>query len=167
MFRHAEKAARGGLAGGREESRKAVAPSLRFGFGLISAGSLTLAGSVARNRFQRWWRKDPVELERRRRLDINKRGRITEGQIGDVVQAETAGRNSWLAIYSYQVAGVSYEASQDLTALPEVAAVALFLCGSTVSVKYDPRRPGNSIIACEEWSGLGDVDWALRFGRGS
>jgi len=133
----------------------------------MSAGSLALAGIVTRTRLPHWWRKDPAELERRRRLEVNKRGRITAGRIGELLQAETAGRKSWLVIYSYELAGVSYEAAQDLTALPEVAAVALFLSGSTASVKYDPERPGNSIIACEEWSGLGDVDWPLRFGNRS
>ena len=60
-----------------------------------------------------------------------------------------------LVSYSYEVAGVTYEAAQDVTALPGIAAMARFLPGQTASVKYDPKRPANSIIACEEWSGLG------------
>ena len=39
-------------------------------------------------------------------------------------------------------------------ALPEIAARARVSAGCAASVKYDPKRPGNSIIACEEWSGL-------------
>jgi hypothetical protein len=58
-----------------------------------------------------------------------------------------------LVSYAYEVAGVTYEAAQDVTALPEIAAMARFLSGQTASVKYDPKRPANSIIACEEWSG--------------
>jgi hypothetical protein len=110
---------------------------------------------MARARFLRWRRKDPAELERLRRLDINKRGRISAGRIVDLVEAETAGLKSWLVFYSYEVAGVTYEAAQDLTALPEIVAMVQFLSGRTASVKYDPKRPANSIIACEEWSGLG------------
>jgi hypothetical protein len=117
---------------------------------------------MARVKFLRWRRKDPAELERLRRLDVNRRGRISSARIGDLLQGEAAGLKSWLVVYSYEVAGVSYEAAQDLTTLPEIAAIALFLSGSTASVKYDPGRPANSIIACEEWSGLGDVDWTLR-----
>ena len=117
---------------------------------------------MARIKFLRWRRKDPAELERLRRLDVNRRGRISSGRIGDLLEGESAGLKSWLVVYSYEVAGVSYEAAQDLTTLPEVAAIALFLSGSTASVKYDPERPANSIVACEEWSGLGDVDWTLR-----
>jgi hypothetical protein len=117
---------------------------------------------MARVKFLRWRRKDPAELERLRRLDVNRRGRISSGRIGDLLEGESAGLKSWLVVYSYEVAGVSYEAAQDLTTLPEIAAIALFLSGSTASVKYDPERPANSIIACEEWSGLGDVDWTSR-----
>jgi hypothetical protein len=117
---------------------------------------------MAHVKFLRWRRKDPAELERLRRLDVNRRGRIISGRIGDLLEGESAGLKSWLVIYSYEVAGVSYEAAQDLTTLPEVAAIALFLSGSTASVKYDPEQPANSIIACEGWSGLGDVNWTSR-----
>jgi hypothetical protein len=106
-------------------------------------------------RLLRWRRKDPAELERLRRLDINKRGRISAGRILDLVEPETAGSKPRLVVYSYEVAGVTYEAAQDVTALPEVSAMAHFLAGQIASVKYDPKRPANSIIACEEWSGLG------------
>ena len=110
---------------------------------------------MARAWFLPWRRKDPAELERLRRLDVNKRGRISVGRVVDLLEAETAGLRSSLLIYSYEVAGVTYEAAQDVTTLPEFAAVARFLSGRTASVKYDPKRPANSIIACEEWSGLG------------
>ena len=129
-------------------------PSLRLVFGLMSAGVLELGRRMASVRFLGWRRKDPAELERLRRLDVNKRGRISVGRIVDLVEAETAGLKSSLVVYSYEVAGVTYEAAQDVTALPEIAAIAKFLPDRTTSVKYDPKRPVNSIIACEEWSGL-------------
>jgi hypothetical protein len=124
----------------------------------MSAGALALGGRMAYARFLAWRRKDPAELERLRRLDINKRGRISAGRVVDLAEAETAGLKSLLVIYSYEVAGVTYEAAQDVTALPEIAAIAQFLPGRTASVKYDPKRPTNSIIVCEEWSGLGTRD---------
>jgi hypothetical protein len=110
---------------------------------------------MARAVFLRWRRKDPAELEKLRRLDVNRRGRIRAGRVVDLVEAETAGSKTPLVIYTYEVAGVTYEAAQDVSALPEIAARARFFTGRTASVKYDPKRPGNSIIACEEWSGLG------------
>ena len=109
---------------------------------------------MARARFLRWRRKDAAELERLRRLDINRRGRISAGRIVDLVEPQTAGAKSPLVGYSYEVAGVTYEAAQDVTALPEIAALAQFLSGQTASVKYDPKRPANSIVACEHWSGI-------------
>jgi len=132
-----------------------VSPSIRLAFGFMSARARALGGRIARSWFLRWRRKDPAELERLRRLDINRRGRISAGRIVDYLEAEAAGSGSSLVIYSYEVAGVTYEAAQDVTALPEIATLARFLSGRTASVKYDPKRPGNSIIACEEWNGLG------------
>jgi len=109
---------------------------------------------MARAVFLRWRRKDPAELEKLRRLSVNKCGRIIAGRVVDLVEAETAGPKSSLVVYSYEVAGVTYEAAQDVSALPEIVARARVYTGRTASVKYDPKRPGNSIIACEEWSGL-------------
>jgi hypothetical protein len=109
---------------------------------------------MARARFLRWRRKDPAELERLRRLDINRRGRISAGRFVDLVEPQTAEAKSALVGYSYEVAGVTYEVAQDVTALPEIAALAQFLSGQTASVKYDPKRPANSIVACEHWSGI-------------
>jgi len=120
----------------------------------MSARARGLGARVARVRFLLWRRKDPAELERMRRLDVNKRGRIGAGRVVDLVETETAGSKSRLVVYSYEVAGVTYEAAQDVSTLPEIAAIAHLASGRTASVKFDPKRPGNSIIACEEWSGL-------------
>ena len=122
--------------------------------GLVSIGARALGGRVACARFLRWRRRDPAELERLRRLDVNRHGRISTGRIVDLVEPETAGSKPRLVTYTYEVAGVTYEAVQDFTALPEITAVAQFFSGQTTSVKYDPKRPANSIIACEHWSGL-------------
>ena len=113
-----------------------------------------LGRKVAYVVFLRWRRKDPAEIEKLRRLNVNKRGRIAAGKVVDFLEAETAESQSSLLVYSYEVAGVTYEAAQDVSALPGIAARARVYSGRTASVKYDPKRPGNSIIACEEWSGL-------------
>jgi hypothetical protein len=59
-----------------------------------------------------------------------------------------------LLIYTYDVAGVSYEASQDVTHLRQF--IDLYSCrlGLPASVKYDPHNPGDSIVISEKWSGL-------------
>lgn len=98
-------------------------------------------------------RKTPEELERQRRLDVNRRGRITSGRIVDFVEPEAA-PGTRLVVYKYEFAGVTYEAAQDLSALPSVLALARHATDRVVSVKYDPKIPTNSIIACEDWCGV-------------
>ena len=59
-----------------------------------------------------------------------------------------------LIMYSYTVAGVQYSASQNVLALQSlVPGDAAALLGPT-GVKFDPRNPANSIVVCEQWSGL-------------
>jgi hypothetical protein len=106
--------------------------------------------------FSRWRRRSPEERERLRRLDVNRRGRITAGQVTDLLEhpsGEKSGRRARLIVYKYEVAGVTYEAAQDVSSLPE-AGCWRGAAGQTASVKYDPRHPTNSIIACEEWYGI-------------
>ena len=113
-----------------------------------------IAARLALTRVSRWRRKDPEELERTRRMEVNRWGRITAGHIVDLIQPEPAARAAPLLVYQYEVAGVTYEASQEVTSLPGVASLTRSLVGQTASVKYDPKKPTNSIIACEEWSGV-------------
>jgi hypothetical protein len=88
----------------------------------------------------------PEELERRRRLAIYRGGKMGDGEIVDVEAASI--------VYSYSVAGVGYTASQDVTGLEgKLPADKMAIIGS-VSIKFDPRNPANSIVLCEEWSGL-------------
>lgn len=125
---------------------------------LTAAGSSTASVLAvwAYRRLLRWRRKDPNELERLRRLDVNRRGRITSAEIVNFFEPESAAAGtgrSCVVVYKYEVAGVSYEVSQDVSALSGIS-LGDMLASPTASVKYDPRTPTNSIIACEEWSGF-------------
>jgi hypothetical protein len=100
-------------------------------------------------------RKTPEDRERERRQRISEHGRITDGNILDVQEIELNGRGSaQMLLYQYDVAGVSYEASQDITYLRHK--VDLYSCrlGLATSVRYDPQNPGDSIVVSEGWSGL-------------
>ena len=55
---------------------------------------------------------------------------------------------------SYDVGGVSYEASQDVSHLGQHIDLHTSQLGLPASVKYDPHNPGNSIVIAEGWSGL-------------
>jgi len=96
-------------------------------------------------------------MERLRRLDVNRRGRITAGRVTDLVEQpseRTRGPLARLIVYKYEVAGVTYEAAQDVSSLPDAGWDSRGVADQTASVKFDPKRPTNSIIACEEWHGI-------------
>jgi hypothetical protein len=94
-----------------------------------------------------------VELERRTWL--NTVGRITDGTVIDVQEiAIDANRPATMLIYQYDVAGVSYEASQDVTYLRQWINLHSCRLGLPTSVKYDSRNPGNSMVIAEGWMGL-------------
>ncbi|MGA2964707.1 MAG: hypothetical protein ABSD64_00735 [Terriglobales bacterium] len=96
---------------------------------------------------------DEVELERRTWL--NTVGRITDGTVIDVQEiAKDTARPATMLIYQYDVAGVSYEASQDVTYLRQWLNLHSCRLGLPTSVKYDARNPGNSMVIAEGWVGL-------------
>lgn len=99
-------------------------------------------------------KKTAAEIERIRRLEVNHRGRIVPGQIVELIEPEPAKPGPRLVVYKYEVAGVTYEAAQDVTALPDVISLLRRSPALLVSVKYYPGKPTNSIVACEEWSGV-------------
>ncbi|MGO9271252.1 MAG: hypothetical protein ACLQOO_13515 [Terriglobia bacterium] len=124
---------------------------------LLAAGVDTVGLAPLWSRLLRWRRKSPEEVERLRRLDVNRRGRITTGHVTDLVEQPSACKGERLArliLYKYEVAGVTYEAAQDVSSLPDAAWDSRGVADQTASVKYDPKRPTNSIIACEEWHGI-------------
>lgn len=129
-------------------------PSTRLTLTLAASAAGVFVSALILTRVRRWRRRSPEELERLRRLDVNRRGRITTGQIVDLIEPEPGNPGPYLALYKYEITGVTYEVAQDITALPAVWGLARRKIGRTVSVKYDTRVPSNSILACEEWSGV-------------
>jgi len=99
--------------------------------------------------------KSPEELERKRREWLDSVGRITDGTVIDVQElAFDNQRSSTMLIYQYDVAGVSYEASQDITYLRQWVNLHSCRLGVPTSVRYDPQNPGNSLGVSERWMGL-------------
>jgi hypothetical protein len=125
-----------------------------LGIAAAGAAAIAVAGAWGWRIARRWRRKSPEEIERLRRLAVNACGRIIPGRIAELAEPVPNGPTGPILLYEYEVAGVTYEAAQDLSTLPEVAAAAPFLPGQTASVKYDPRQPTNSILACEVWCGI-------------
>jgi hypothetical protein len=125
-----------------------------LGIAVAGTAAIALAGVWAWRMVRRWRRKSPEEIERRRRLEVNACGRIGWGRILELVEPKPDAPAGPTLLYEYEVAGVTYEAAQNLNALPEIAAAAPFLPGQTTNVKYDPKQPTNSILACEAWCGI-------------
>ncbi len=99
--------------------------------------------------------KTAEELERERRVWLSSIGRITDGTVIDVQEVSPEGqRAATMLIYQYDVAGVSYEASQDVTYLRQWINLHSCRLGVPTSVKYDSRNPGNSMVISENWVGL-------------
>ena len=91
-------------------------------------------------------RKSPQERERLRRLAVNRYGRMGDAMI-------TEARDG-IVYYSYSIRGVEYEASQDISALTDRINVDLETLIGPVTLKFMSRNPFNSIVLCEEWSGI-------------
>jgi hypothetical protein len=120
-----------------------------FAFGAVAA----IVGYALLSRRNK---KPEEQVERERRAQLTLGGRIIDGNVIDVLELEDdeSGRQMILLIYTYDVAGVTYEASQDVTHLRQF--IDLYSCrlGLPASVKYDPHNPGDSIVISETWSGL-------------
>lgn len=127
--------------------------SLRYYPIVVIGASAALLGYAVLSRKSK---KTPEQLEHERRTDLTQGGRIIDGNIIDVHELEDdeTGRQMILLVYSYDVAGVTYEASQDVTHLRQF--IDLYSCrlGLPASVRYDPHNPGDSIVISETWSGL-------------
>lgn len=128
----------------------------RYGWAAAAMAGVAVVAVAAG--WRRWRRRpDAAELERLRRSRVNQVGRLTGGEIVDIVddlapsQGGTAPR---VLVYRYKVRGVEYEASQDITLWLGQARPAACLPGLPAEIKFDPANPGNSIVWCETWSGL-------------
>jgi hypothetical protein len=123
-------------------------PDFSAGFPSIPAvlALALVALSVVMLVLRRRNRPKPDEMERRRRLAIQAGGKMGDGEIIDV--------NGSSLVYSYSVAGVNYTAAQDAKELRAMLPEDPMSLIGPVSLKFDPRNPANSIVLCEQWSGL-------------
>ena len=91
-------------------------------------------------------RGTPEKRERKRRLRVHR-----EGRIGDALITESSEDTLY---YTYSIRGVQYTASQDVSELRDRLPVEPERLIGHVSLKYAMNNPANSILICEEWSGL-------------
>ena len=131
-------------------SSVSMIPLTAFTFSLGALGVAAVSYALLRRK-----PKTPDELERKRRVFLTEVGRITDGTVIDVQElASETNRPATMLIYQYDVAGVSYEASQDVTYLRQWINLHSCRLGVPSSVKFDPHNPGNSMVVSEGWIGL-------------
>jgi hypothetical protein len=83
------------------------------------------------------------EDESSRIARLLKTGRIVEGIILDVT-TDPGGRITHV-FYTYNIAGVEYESSQELDAKQQDSHKQ-YWPGAKVDIRYDPRQPANSVV---------------------
>jgi hypothetical protein len=89
----------------------------------------------------------PEERERKRRLFVNSHGRTGNATIRDFHEGVVG--------YTYWVGGSEYTAFQDVSSLIDLLpADPDTLIERPATLKYIASNPANSIVVCEEWSGL-------------
>jgi hypothetical protein len=114
----------------------------------IIFGVAALLVVLAAVRWIRAWKDSriaPEERERRRRASLTGSGKVADAILVEV--------RDDLLFYTYDVRGLEYTASQDISTLRDRVPGNLSTLG-VIAVKYDRENPANSIILAEAWSGL-------------
>ena len=84
-----------------------------------------------------------TEDEASRIARLSKTGRMVDGKIIDAV-SDNDGRILQVS-YTYEIAGVQYESSQELSDLQRQRPRD-YAPGKQIVIRYDPRRPANSVV---------------------
>ncbi|MBY0508138.1 MAG: hypothetical protein K2X03_29765 [Bryobacteraceae bacterium] len=87
-----------------------------------------------------------LRREFRRRRAIARDGRIIEATVNDIQDDAI--------YYSYELQGVVYHTSQDVSVFRDALPVARERLVGPAACKYLVTNPANSLVICEEWSGL-------------
>lgn len=88
----------------------------------------------------------PEEAERRRRMRLSETGKMGDATLLEIHES--------YVIYTYDVRGVAYTASQDVTAFKEQIPPEAGSPETPIVVRYDARNPADSIVLAEDWNGL-------------
>ena len=151
--------ARGGVVSGEPTCRLSVASTMiqitlrEWQIASVAAGVAAAAGAALWLLTRK--RPTPDEIEQERRQKLFSYGRIVDGMLLDGFQIENEdGDVRHMLLYQYEISGVSYQCSQDITRLAEIVEPARIKIGMPCSIRYQPGSPENSLIVAERWSGL-------------
>jgi hypothetical protein len=116
---------------------------------VAAAAAAVLIGCVVLIALRRK-RPTPDEVERRRRLAVYRHGRILDGLITDI-DGDTIH-------FAYSVNGADYRATQNVGTLRDQLPPQSHRLIGPATLRYMVRNPANSIVICEEWSGLREME---------
>jgi hypothetical protein len=120
-----------------------MSPNIQLlALGAFAAVLIALAAWIA----FRMIRNNPEKRERRRRLYVNQHGRLGDSLITEATDELLHSR--------YTIQGVDYSASQEIAALRDRLPADPHCLIGLANLKYTPKNPANSILLCEDWSGL-------------
>lgn len=95
------------------------------------------------------------EKEQRRRAHLGREGRIIDGTVLDIAAPDgDEADTGHFIFYQYEIAGVTYQSSQDVSQLRDYVDIDNCLVDIPASVRYDARNPTSSMIVSETWNGL-------------
>jgi hypothetical protein len=121
--------------------------AMRFGAELaVLTGLTSVLLAVVLAIVLRSMRRSPDKRELKRRLEVNRYGRLGDAFITEATETTI--------YYEYSVHGVHYTASQDVSGLRNWLPIQPERLIGFANLKYAVRNPANSILLCEEWSGL-------------
>ena len=89
------------------------------------------------------FRRKKVDDEAARRARLLQTGRIADGTIFDI-STDQSGAITQI-FFNYNISGVEYEASQALEPEQRLRQ-SDYAPGARITVRYDPRQPGNSVV---------------------
>jgi hypothetical protein len=112
----------------------------------VQIGAAVVALTVILLLLTRRKRPTAEELEQRRRLTVYRQGRLIDGIVTDI-DGDTIH-------FAYSVNGAEYHATQDVNALRDKLPHEPHRAIGPATLRYIVRNPANSIVICEEWSGL-------------
>ena len=123
---------------------------------MLGAAALAGVGAVAAAAYPMVTRRRPsaeqIEEQRRKRLAAS--GRIIDGSL---IGADPLEAMPQKIIYTYRIAGVTYECSQDVSMLGSL--VENLRLDYPVQVRYSRDNPADSIVVAETWNGLWTNIW--------
>jgi len=88
------------------------------------------------------FRRKKVDPEVQRRTFLRQSGRIGDATI---LELTTDAEGNQMLSYCYTIAGVDYETVQHLDD-EQLGRENYYLPGARVALRYDPRRPANSLV---------------------